>query len=141
MFLGKVHFLLGGWAGIFENVFAKTVVALPLTGLDLCVTLHKDAHKNVWPSPCIFKQPKSCLKWGLWTAWYVVLVYLEDEQGHTRNIEASGALLQPTRLPHPDYSKLPNFHYLSWSELPLTTVSQTTSDHELRSSDCLRKIS
>ena len=37
----------GGWAGVFENVFAKKVVALPLSGSDLCVTLHKDALKNI----------------------------------------------------------------------------------------------
>ena len=32
--------------------------------------------------------------------------------------EATGALLQPRRRPYSDYTKLPNFHYLSWSETP-----------------------
>ena len=45
--LGKVRFFLGGWAGVFENVFEKKVVALALSGTDLCVTLHKDTCKNI----------------------------------------------------------------------------------------------
>ena len=31
--------------------------------------------------------------------------------------ETNSALL-PTRRPYPDYGKLPDFHYLSWSETP-----------------------
>ena len=37
-----------------SDVFEKKVVALPLSGTDLCVTLHKDTCKNI-PPPAYIK--------------------------------------------------------------------------------------
>ena len=46
----------------------------------------------------------------------------------------------PTRRSYPDYGKLLNFHYLSWSATPTNGHERTTSSLELRLSDCLRKV-
>ena len=39
------------------------------------------------------------------------------EENFSEKDETNSALL-PTRRPYPDYSKLPNFHSLSWTETP-----------------------
>ena len=46
----------------------------------------------------------------------------------------------PTPRSYPDYGKLPNFHYLSWSATPTDGREPDESSLELRLSDCLRKV-
>ena len=43
----NTFFIRGGGSGILRIFLQKKVVALLLPGTDLCVTLHKDAHKNI----------------------------------------------------------------------------------------------